>query len=308
MSPPARPILRRLYGAGHRLGLVRPLLWMGAHHANSKRLMRRAFADWQPSASDVVVATFMKSGTNWMLQIGAQIAHRGAAEFEHIHDLVPWPDTPGPGPIGLDAPGPVASAPTGLRVIKTHGRADQVPIDPAARYIVVLRDPKDVLVSAYHFALPILGLYDRVDPAMWLKLFGSRGARDWAEHTAGWWAVRDAPNVLVLRFAEMKADLGAAVDRVAAHMGVALTPAQRAAVLERSHFRWMKANNHRFAPVVTPLYQPTALPDMVRRGAVGGGRELYPREALRRVDEAVLRHLERKGLTLPYRELFDSLA
>jgi hypothetical protein len=33
-------------------------------------------------------APFGKSGTHWMMRIAQQIAHRGEAEFDHIHDLV----------------------------------------------------------------------------------------------------------------------------------------------------------------------------------------------------------------------------
>lgn len=299
------PIARRLYSAGRRLGLIRPLLLMSGRYVDSKKRMRRAFAAWEPSRSDVVIATFMKSGTNWMMQLAAQIAHRGAAEFDHIHDLVPWPDTPSLGPVALSDPGPVARAPTGLRVIKTHGGVDVVPFDPAARYVVVLRDPKEVIVSAYHFALPLLGLDDRVDPPLWHRLFLSRGAAHWVEHTAGWWALRHEPNVLVVRFAEMKADLGAVADRVAAFMEVELTAAERAAVLERSSFRWMKANNDAFRPTPVPFFDPTTVPPMVRRGVAGGAGELYDATQLAALDRSVLRQIEKQRVDLPYAELFD---
>ena len=36
--------------------------------------------------------TFPKSGTNWMLQIAHQLIHHGKGEYDHIHDVVPWPD------------------------------------------------------------------------------------------------------------------------------------------------------------------------------------------------------------------------
>jgi hypothetical protein len=47
-----------------------------------------------PTASDVIVATYAKRGTNWALQIAPQIAYYGEAEYDFIHDLVAWPDAP----------------------------------------------------------------------------------------------------------------------------------------------------------------------------------------------------------------------
>ncbi len=62
-----------------------------------------------------------------MMQISQQIAHYGAAEFNHIHELVPWPDGPS-GPVGdLNDPRFAEESPTGLRVIKTHLPAEHVP-------------------------------------------------------------------------------------------------------------------------------------------------------------------------------------
>ena len=57
-------------------------------HANSHHWKSQAFAGYEPGAHDVFVATFARSGTNWMMQIAQQIACYGSAEFEHIHDLV----------------------------------------------------------------------------------------------------------------------------------------------------------------------------------------------------------------------------
>ena len=62
------------------------------------RMMTRGLsqfpAGYVPVPSDVFICSYFKSGTNWTMQIAVQIAFRGRAEFEHIHDLVPWPDMP----------------------------------------------------------------------------------------------------------------------------------------------------------------------------------------------------------------------
>ncbi|MFT5681165.1 MAG: hypothetical protein ACI8RZ_002071 [Myxococcota bacterium] len=266
--------------------------------------MRRCFSGFTPTGRDIFVATHMKSGTNWMMQMAAQIAHRGAADFEHIHDLVPWPDTPDSSCVGLDDPRSWEGAPTGLRVIKTHANVGEVPRSEAARYIVVLRDPKEVLVSSYFFAPPILGVAEDITPQEWLRLVQSSRDSSWLAHTLGWWALRDEPNVLVLHFAEMKADLPGTVDQVAAFMGVSLEAEERATVIERSGLAWMKANNEKFSPVVFPF--SGTRPDMIRSGKSGNAGELYSAAELASIDESYLEALDHMGSDFPYRALFTA--
>jgi hypothetical protein len=111
------------------------------------------FGDYQATIHDVFACVYFKSGTNWLMQILEQVIYHGAAEFEHIHDLVPWPDSPDPDyAVPLSDETAWKNSPTGLRVIKTHREFAKVPYSPEARYICVVRDPKDVCVSAYHFS------------------------------------------------------------------------------------------------------------------------------------------------------------
>ena len=83
------------------------------------------------------MCSYYKSGTNWTLQIAVQIAYRGRAEFEHIHDVVPWLELPARGrfALPLDDDGPRRLAPTELRVIKTHLPLEALPPRPPGRVI-----------------------------------------------------------------------------------------------------------------------------------------------------------------------------
>ena len=299
--------VRFAHRVAKRLGLSRQIVESASTVLRSERSMRAAFAGYTPTGRDVIVATYVKSGTNWAMQICQQLAHRGAAEFDHIHDLVPWPDNMDGSPIALDDPASWRGSPTGLRVIKTHLDEAYVPHAEAARYVIVLRDPKELLVSSYYFLPPLLGVADTLDPADWLDLFltsRETGVEAWVEHTLGRWGGRDAPEVLVLFFADMKRGLPGAVDRIAAHLAVTLSNDQRAAVIERSGLAWMKANNDKFAPAPMPFAPPTHLPDMVRRGVSGGSAELYAPEQLARVDALALASLARRGSAFPYAARF----
>lgn len=267
-------------------------------------LTNRGYRAPPPGAGDVVVSTYLKSGTNWMMQLALQTAWSGQASFTHVHDLVPWPDAPIPLPATTHAP---QRSPAGLQIIKTHEPAGAVPVTDEARYIVVVRDPKDVLVSSHHFVLGVIGavVAGRVTPAAWLDAFCSPRfcAGSWAEHLAAWWPRRDDPNVLLLTFREMKADLPGAQRQVERLLGLELDAPTRAEVLRLASFAHMKSMGDAFGSIGPILRAPP--PAMVRKGQVGS-RELYTDADRARVDAWCRGELQRLGCDFPYDATFGA--
>lgn len=262
--------------------------------------MGMVFRGYTPTSADVFVCTAAKSGTNWLMNMVVQIADRGAARFDDIHALVPWPEAPVPSQVArMDAP---VTSVTGLRAVKTHVPAAHVPVVDAARYVVVVRDPKDVVVSSFHFVTGIIEGIWGAPPQLddWVRRFVERRypLGSWAEHTAGWWALRERPNVLVLTFGELKADLPGCVDRVAALMGVRLTPAERDAVVERCTFAWMKAHEDRFATPVPAVRGERAV--MIRTGRQGSSRDELTAAQRDAIDRVCREDLAALGSDVPY--------
>jgi len=286
---------------------VRLMMSMGG-----KKRWKKVFDGYEPVPGDVFVSTFSKSGTNWMMQIAHQIAFRGNGDYANIHDVVSWPDMDRNRrrKMSVDLESSIVrdASPTGLRVIKTHLGAVHVPVSDAARYIVVIRDPKEVFVSSYFFASGPAGPL-MPGPETWFRLFtADRFPMDfgtnWAEHTASYWALRDRENVLVLFFAEMKKDLRKAVADVARFLGVELTPEEMQEVIRKSSFDYMKGIDDRFQPV-----DPDSMPwgkgfTMMRSGRAGASGELLTPDQQRQIDEYFIAELERLGSDFPYRRTF----
>jgi hypothetical protein len=110
---------------------------------------------------------------------------------------------------------------------------------------MVIRDPKDVFVSSYFFLKDgILG------PAMpsvdtWYKLFMSDGfmiGGSWAANTAGYWAQRGRPNVLIVSFKSMKRDLKGTVRKVAQFLDIQASESLIDLVREKSSFEYRKGS------------------------------------------------------------------
>lgn len=287
-----------------KLGLSKFFHKMASNQMNQPTLKRRLFAHYQPTEHDVFVCVHGKSGTNWTLQIVTQIAHRGAAEFQHIHDIVPWPDAPMPGIVPLTEPTHL-QAPTGLRAIKTHIEAQYVPYNPQTKYIVVIRDPKDVLVSGYYFNESMFpGMID-MPVEEWAEVFisGRSVYGSWSAQVTSYWHWRDRENVLILYYGQMKQDLSGTVQRIAEFMGVSLTESEFALVMEKSSFAYMKQINEKFAPPI-PAVGDVLGPVMIRSGKKGGYQTLLTPTLQEKVDCEMMAQLEAAGSDFPYKGLF----
>jgi hypothetical protein len=293
---------------GLRFGYGKQLAGVFLKQVGLPEVQAKAFGNYQPEAHDVFVATFVKSGTNWMLQIAQQTAYLGTAEFKHIHDVVPWPDAPMINLIPINDPGPRLKSPTGMRVIKTHNIAECVPYNEKAKYITVIRDPKEAFVSSYYFLGGILGILDHVSVYDWFDLFLKDQpdlARLWAVHTAGFWDWRKRPNVLLMTFNEMKKNPRAAIERVSDLMGVSLSKAQFEEIVRRSSFKYMKAHEPQFAPYQMIFKKPARGVAMVRSGKTGRSGELITMEQQIVIDNFCRTSLKEIGSDFPYDEAFE---
>ena len=87
MNGVMRPLVRTLEATGRADRFLSAMAAQGRRRAQENPFVRYAAAE-----HDVIVMTFPKSGTNWMMQIAHQLIHHGKGDYDHIHDIVPWPD------------------------------------------------------------------------------------------------------------------------------------------------------------------------------------------------------------------------
>jgi hypothetical protein len=305
-----RPFIRTV----ERLGGTERMFRGGYARQLKKLEKKNPFRGYEPGPQDVFVMTYAKSGTNWMMQIAHQLIYHGKGEYEHIHSVIPWPDTQAMQPamrryaIPLKEANHWETSPERRRVIKTHYNWDLLPHSDMARYIAVIRDPKDIFVSNYLFVRD--GVFGRAMPSVdtWFKLYLSQDfilGGSWAVNAAGYWAERHRPNVLIVSFKSMKQDLRGTVVRVADFLNIRVSDAVIDDVCRQSSFEYMKKIDEKFRiGKMIPWRRPGT---MIRKGAEGSASELLSPERQRQVDQHFIAELKQLGSDFPYQE-FCNLA
>jgi aryl sulfotransferase len=229
------------------------------HHMDSTVWNGFAFRD-----DDVIVSTYGKSGTTWTQQIVAQLVF-GAAEGVPVNEISPWWD------MRIIPPEVRAAveAQTHRRILKTHLPTDALVLSPKAKYLYVARDGRDVIWSMYNhhagFKDEVYGLFNetpglvgpplpRADPDIrryfrtWLEQDGYPFWSFW-ENTASWWALRRLPNVKLVHFNRLKADLEGEMRAIADFLEIDLPAERWPAAVEHCTFDYMKAHADLYAPM-----------------------------------------------------------
>jgi hypothetical protein len=302
------PIMRRQERRG-----TASRLFASQHDRQEKQTRKKnPFRNYVAGPQDVFVMTYAKSGTNWMMQIAHQLIYHGKGEYNHLHEIVPWPDTTimplfmKKYAIPIEQATHWKQSPEQKRVIKTHYNWDLLPYSKDARYIAVIRDPKDVFVSNYVFVRD--GVYGTAMPSVdtWFDVFLSPHfpiGGSWAVNAAGYWAERHRPNVLIVSFKSMKQDLRGTVLKVANFLNIQAFDALVDEVCRLSSFEYMKKNDQKYAiGQLVPWRKPGA---MIRTGRQGGSSEMLSPERQRQVDRHFMAELQQLGSDFPYAEFCD---
>lgn len=253
-------------------------------------------------ADDIVIATYAKSGTTWMQQIIAQLLFAGA-EGLPVAEMSPWMDlrVP-PKEVKLAA----VAAQTHRRFLKTHLPVDALVFSPEARYLYIGRDGRDVVWSMYNHHVTAnetwyQALNDtpgRVGPPIdrprdsvvdyfhdWMDGDGYPWWPFW-DNVRSWWAIRDLPNVLLVHFADLKADLPGEMRRIAGFLDIPVDEARWPDMVEHCGFEYMKAHAGESVPLGGAFWDGGAS-SFIHKGTNGRWRE--------RLTEAESRKYERRA-------------
>jgi 8-oxo-dGTP pyrophosphatase MutT (NUDIX family) len=242
---------------------------------------------------DIVISTRSKSGTTWMQMICALLVFQTPEFPVPLSQLSPWLDwtiTPRREVVAR------LEAQEHRRIIKTHTPLDGVVLDRRATYIVVARDPLDMAVSLYHQSAninrdrspadsrpPLPPLHEWL--LSWIGWEGSPLEQMdslpgvmW--HLSDVWARRDQPNIVLVHYDDLLADLEGEMRGMAERLGIVVAEAQWSELVHAAEFAQMRTQaNQAVAAPSGVLKDPSRF---FRRGTSGEGREVLTAEEVAR--------------------------
>jgi aryl sulfotransferase len=246
---------------------------------------------------DIVISTRSKSGTTWAQMICALLVFQTADLPAPLGTLSPWLDWL---IVPRDEVYARLEAQTHRRFIKTHTPLDGIPLDPRATYLVVARHPLDMAVSLFHQGVNLnreriaeltgggppdqsptpASLSPGVVHDSLVRWIGHEVAPADAMdslpgvmwHLGDAWNRRHDPNVLLVHYADLSADLAGEMRRIAARLGIDVPEERWPALIEAATFTSMRDRADDLAPDPAGIMKDRGA--FFRRGGSGSGREV----------------------------------
>ena len=274
------------------------------HHMDSTR-----WNDFQFRPDDIVIASWGKSGTTWTQQIVSQLVFQGSEEGP-INATSPWFDLRIVPPEATLA---VLEAQQHRRFLKTHCPLENLVFSPEAKYIFVARDGRDAIWSLHNHMRNATPLFyqlinetpGRVGPALlkppadpreyFLDILKDDQQASVAfplwKTIRGWYFARDLPNVLLVHFNDLKADLSREIQRIAEFLDMEVTETKLAEITGHCTFDYMKSHAVDMSPVQSAIAFENGPDTFIHKGSNGRWKDVLSVDDVKRYEEKVVSEL-----------------
>ncbi len=234
-------------------------------------------------SDDVFLVSFPKSGNTWTRFLIANLIHpEKPATFGNIHELIPDPE---------GTPKRVFDRVPRPRIIKSHTCFD--PEYP--RVIYVVRDPRDVALSQYHYHRKRRLIDDQypIDTFVSRFLAGDTCSYgSWAENISTWLVARkNDPRFLLVRYEDLIEDTSRGLSKIADFLGAAVlrttVDSQRILqAVERSSANNMRKLEKRDSRVSSMTKTSRQDLPFVRAANAGGWKSELPQALVAKIEAA----------------------
>ncbi|XP_039507552.1 sulfotransferase family 1, cytosolic sulfotransferase 5 isoform X1 [Pimephales promelas] len=239
---------------------------------------------FQASKEDLLIATYPKAGTTWTQEVVDAILNEGNMEkCRRAPTQVRMPFLEMTTSDGLYAGITKLEVMDPPRVIKTHLPIQLVPCsfwEAGCKVIYMARNPKDTVVSYYHFDRMNL---TQPEPGTWQQylekfMTGQLGWGSWYDHVKGYWRERQNKKILYTFFEDMKEDPVREVTHIAQFLGKQLSKSVIDHIVQMTAFSAMRENPMaNYSTIPDTIFDRTAS-EFMRKGEVGDWKNHFNAE------------------------------
>nr|CAD7605823.1 unnamed protein product [Timema genevievae] len=192
------------------------------------------------------------------------------------------------------------------RYIKSHLPLELLPAQldvVRPKMVYVARNPKDMCVSYYHYCMLVHNLKGSFQDFCELFLKDRAPVGPIWNHILGFWKRRNDPNLLFLKYEDMKRDQAGAIRQTAQFLGKTLSESDVKVLTEHLSFNKMKQNPAvNLEPIIAkkngPDYLNSTSLRFIRKGEVGDWRNHMEPDMVARFDAWTEENLRGTGLNL----------
>ncbi len=271
MRPTKKTIELLRAPAGRALEIAADALDASVRHLdNARRIANfvRGRMEFEVRPSDVFVSSYPRSGTTltqWILYL---LSHDVQPDPEHLTKASPWFERSLA--IGELTAADLERFPS-PRVFKSHLPREWLP--DGGRYIYVERDPRDVLVSYFHFYRAYLGFEGSMDDFFERFMDGRLQYGSWFDHVGGWHERSADPDVLLVRYEDLVSDRKSSIRSMVDFLGWACDERAIDRAVIESSFDAMKRREPVFDHATALLLERGVRQrSFLRTGRTGAGR------------------------------------
>ena len=253
---------------------------------------------------DIWVVSYPKAGTTWTQQIVKLILNNGEQDEKNVDESVPWVEAFADIPQmniyqkNIHRRFDVDKYPS-PRAFKSHfsynlmpcGLPETIP----GQFIYVARNPKDVAVSFYYQYRRMYCPSPEWDQFFERFMKGEVEFGNYFDHILSWWEHRDDPNVLFIKYEDMKKDPSSTIVKVAEFIGHDIGDEIVSKIANDTSFAKMKDNPNANKSWSSHVSKPGETRFM-RKGIVGDWKSLFTSEQSARVDDLYKDKLLSAGL------------
>ncbi|XP_051577142.1 sulfotransferase family 2, cytosolic sulfotransferase 3 isoform X2 [Myxocyprinus asiaticus] len=262
----------------------------------------RYFEKFSVMDNDVFIITYPKSGTTWMQEILPLLLNGGDLTVVQTipnWDRVPWLEETRASSILDKIPSP--------RAMVSHMPYHLMPqtfFNSKAKVIYVTRNPKDVLVSSFHFhkMASFLDEPGTLEEFTDKFLAGNVFFGKWTDHVKSWQNTDLGDRILYITYEDMLQDLRGVLVRILTLLGRQLSADALDRVVDHCTFKNMKTNTMSNYSLVPQNIMDCKKSSFLRKGIAGDWKNHFSPELDAKFTAAIQEEMNGSNISFPWDE------